>query len=1443
MKNTIFSVILSVFGVLFFATPLPVHAISYDAAQLSGSSLNLAATSENQIDCPTVAEARNGKMYFQSPKLTYNGKCNALRFTLTQSAAFYKNGAGRLSFDSFVLYNSKGKAVALTASQFSGNNNKNYSYMLDGENNTYCHGSWNDSQATDDFFEIQLPEDLGGAFSFSFVTENTTMNAQAFRISIINASNGYTFQIVAPEGQQPQVTYQGESISEGQQIQKGFDEALFVAEEISGYTWKIEVNEDQKTITLVYVKADIVENPEAVVNLVNRIGGKGSAKKFTFVLDPSLNSRQEVFVLGSQKNKVLVKGSTLSALTTGLGWYLNNHAHINISWNSLNEKAADQAYAELDNLPLPTSEEQHTCDARYRYFFNYCTFGYSMTSWTWKRWQQEIDWMALHGINMPLQIVGMEEVWRRFLTLEENGQRKYNYSNQEAKAFVAGPAYTAWWGMNNLEGFGGTSADGWGGVQDDAWYERQTNLAQKILARQRELGMFPVLPGFSGMVPSNFTSKTGVSTDANGGYWCNFVRPRIIDPTAPRFAEIAADYYACLNEVMGESPYYSMDPFHEGGSISSGKYSEAYRAIYDAMEAARKGSQWVIQQWQWDNNQRLSIHAVPAQRLIVLDLFSDGKPAFDSYNGYAPQEAVFCAIPNFGGRSGLMGRLNNLADNYFSYKSKYATIKGIGAAPEAIEQTPVTYDLLFQLPWMGKKPDMAAWVKQYATIRYGVKNAVTQEAWELLRQGVLNYGADGIQGPVEDVWGARPNLDANPASTWGKTLSSAGSTYTQVRRQMLVDAVYKLLSQNEVLDLEKGSIYESNYYYDLVELGGGVMADYAYDLLLGIRDAKNAAGTHFAKDATFCSRRDAFLALIADMDTFKGTNLNFRLGKWTQEARQAAEEVEGATTATPDWYEFNNARTLITTWGDKSQNSGLKDYSYRSWQGLLKDYYLPRWEYYFKNNCKGTDYFYFEWNWAHGLEHRVGQTAKSTIRLQEGQAGFRYSSEPEGNTVVEARRILEKYIIPIQMAEGTYYAYRFLNNDLSAKMTIVAKGGQTIDLTPYFGQLQGATLTGEFVEGPVKNLSQVNILPHISKGNYPGTVVLEDGTQLSFTIVINPDYYGVYQLHYMNGNKATPLFIAYNEDKDNSHHKGYKLIAEGTYKSEAQADQLFTIVPCGKGFSLSAQGKFLQSPTLSGWNHVMFSDEAEEAGSYLFEPTSREGEFKIRAVEEGINYLNDYDKLIFGNDKSNKEALSTFTLQAATTYSLQVGEEGWTTLCVPFHVVMPQGMKAFDLKNDNIVETDNQWNAHLTLLASAGQTIQKGTPVLIQATPGTYSLTITMDESTPLSTPTTSSLRSQMVSTELLPVEEIGRYLLSGHQLIALNTPTTLSANQCWVEWQTTATTIPDALSLVCPEETGLSPIITTHENPSYYDLNGRPVPQPEKGVYVKSNGEKMYVK
>lgn len=49
---------------------------------------------------------------------------------------------------------------------------------------------------------------------------------------------------------------------------------------------------------------------------------------------------------------------------------------------------------------------------RFRYYQNVCTFSYSAVWWDWPRWQREIDWMALNGINLPLAFTGQEALWQ-----------------------------------------------------------------------------------------------------------------------------------------------------------------------------------------------------------------------------------------------------------------------------------------------------------------------------------------------------------------------------------------------------------------------------------------------------------------------------------------------------------------------------------------------------------------------------------------------------------------------------------------------------------------------------------------------------------------------------------------------------------------------------------------------------------------------------------------------------------------------------------------------------------------------------------------------------------------------------------------------------------------------------------------------------------------------
>lgn len=145
---------------------------------------------------------------------------------------------------------------------------------------------------------------------------------------------------------------------------------------------------------------------EVTDGLLKRILPHGAdASRFTCTID---NSRpgSDWFTVKSDGNQITIKGPNNVSLAAGINWYLNK-AGIDISWN-----------APTATLPaaLPkVDEETHTSKVNYRYYLNFCTHSYTMAFWDWNRWQQEIDWMALHGINLPLTTEGMECVWRKVL--------------------------------------------------------------------------------------------------------------------------------------------------------------------------------------------------------------------------------------------------------------------------------------------------------------------------------------------------------------------------------------------------------------------------------------------------------------------------------------------------------------------------------------------------------------------------------------------------------------------------------------------------------------------------------------------------------------------------------------------------------------------------------------------------------------------------------------------------------------------------------------------------------------------------------------------------------------------------------------------------------------------------------------------------------------------
>lgn len=675
-----------------------------------------------------------------------------------------------------------------------------------------------------------------------------------------------------------------------------------------------------------------------IEGLLERID-KGASRK---IMTETVRSDRDFFEITSKNGNPLIRGNNYVSIASGINWYLKYSVGVHLTWNSM--------HASLPaTLPLVQGVERHTTDIKHRYYLNYCTLSYSMAFWDWKRWEQELDWMALHGINLCLDIVGTDVVWRNVLL-------KLGYTKDEANEFVAGPAFQAWWLMNNLEG--------WGGPNSDNWYQQRERLQKQIMKRMKELGINVCLPGYSGMVP--YDAKQRLCLDvADPGKWNDYKRPAFLQPTSKRFAEIASIYYKEQQRLYGKADFYSMDPFHEGGNAGGVDLRKAGEAIMGAMKAVNPNAVWVVQAWGACPYPSMIKHLKNGD-MLVLDLYSENRPQWGNSEstwyrkeGFNGHDWAFCMLLNFGGNVGMFGKLRHVVDEYYKARcsSFKSTMKGVGLTMEGIENNPVMYELVSELPWRDAKFSWKEWLHDYVEARYGnINNAKVHDAWLLLARSVYGAGAKVVeQGCHESVLCARPALDVYQVSSWSEMEEFYNPDDVINAARLMVEASHEVKAND-------------NFRYDLVDVTRQAIAEqarYVYDEVVAAYKAKDR------KMFDYTTKR--FLDILLQQDRLLSSMPDFMVGGWIRSARNLGQNEQER-----NHYEWN-ARVQITTWGNRSaaESGGLREYAHKEWNGVLADFYYPRWKAYFEalaatldgKPMKQLDFYAMDEKWT--LLHNV----------------------------------------------------------------------------------------------------------------------------------------------------------------------------------------------------------------------------------------------------------------------------------------------------------------------------------------------------------------------------------------------------------------------------------------------------------------------------------------
>lgn len=638
-------------------------------------------------------------------------------------------------------------------------------------------------------------------------------------------------------------------------------------------------------------------NIAAIECLAVRILGPELARSFRFEPLSDVASN-ETFTLNHLGREVLVQANSTSALARGLYWYLTQAAGAHVSWYGSHLGRVK----ELPVLPEPIRQASW---ARWRYFLNYCSYSYSLAFWKWEQWEPLIDWMALQGINLPLALTGQEAVWRRF------GQR-FGLCSQAMNDFLPGPAYLPFGWMGCL--------DGWTGPLSEGWIDGHEQLACRILSRQRELGMTPVLQGFTGHVPAALMAQFP-QAKAQKVTWSDW-ETNLLDPSDPLFAQTAKVYLEEQNSLFGTDHYYAADPFIEMIPPSGDLVylAELAQAIYQGMAQSDPKAVWVLQGWPFHYQRnfwtpprvKALLDAIPQNRILLLDLYGETHPMWEQTEAFHGKPWLWCNVQNFGRNVVLSGTLeaNNTGLTNARLDSLAQHLSGLGMVNEGLDYNPAVYEFFFECAWREEPIDLAAWGRRYAAHRYGCNHAATAQAWEILATKLYRWPRPEESGII-------------------RCPTQTAQIQTDTECEALREVWSLLLSTSEV---EMPG--QAPFHFDLILVGRQVLSNLGNDLKKELQEAVAERNV-----ARFAASVGPLRELICDLADLLSAHPEFCLEPWVQSAESWAFSNEERACLR------QSALSQITLWADRDEL--LRDYARKEWSGLLREFYLPRWEAWF----------------------------------------------------------------------------------------------------------------------------------------------------------------------------------------------------------------------------------------------------------------------------------------------------------------------------------------------------------------------------------------------------------------------------------------------------------------------------------------------------------------
>ncbi|KAI8347036.1 tim-barrel domain-containing protein, partial [Mortierella sp. GBAus27b] len=646
-----------------------------------------------------------------------------------------------------------------------------------------------------------------------------------------------------------------------------------------------------------------------------------------------------------------IEGTSFSALGRGLKYYLDQAGQVELYWSGNRFDELPQNPPKVPDLELDTNKVVTTGHVRgsivpHRYYTNVVTFGYQFAFWDWKRWERELDWMLLNGINLLPAMIGQEYVFRQLY-------HNLGLNDEDLDSFFTGPAFMPWQRMGNLQGswthdlLNSSSTNE--RVYKNKWIDGQWELQQLILARMKALDITAILPAFQAFVPRALVNKFPNAQFRNSSQWSFFPEQytsvTYVLQTDPLFTQLSTQFLALQQQLNKDfkSHFYLLDLYNEltPDCVTPTCLKETTVSVTKALQSVDKDIVWAMQGWFLQNDKIWTpdatrayfegIHSVNGSA-FVMDLAADSLPTWTTTEGFYGNDFGWSLLSNFGAAQGLFGRLPKLLTVPFEVYKKYPqNLKGLGVTAEAINNNEYVYHTTLELAWHNPSEviDGQKHLEQFIRRRYGAKaTAQVQSAWNKLRQTVWDCQS-GQFAQSKSIIEKKPALDMTDNGWLG--------TVFWYNQTIVVDAWDQLV---------KSALFEhhanvpKSFKFDLVDTTREVLLAVVIPALhKGVVEGYEAKDIQKIRDY---GRR--FITLIRDADTLLNTNPLFSFGNWVRDARRSLSP--GPTLAGYQQFLESNARDIVTWWGPEGTGppGALPDYASKQWGGLLSSYYVPRWQ-------------------------------------------------------------------------------------------------------------------------------------------------------------------------------------------------------------------------------------------------------------------------------------------------------------------------------------------------------------------------------------------------------------------------------------------------------------------------------------------------------------------